>query len=105
MKYLPAKRLKFVGKAAYTLGTLWQVLKLRSYPLVMHLDGRRVERDNVFVEISNSRYTGTKFLIAPGAEIDDGLLDYALTLDGDVSVAITTNGDGSVTMTISQQQR
>lgn len=34
--------------------------------------------------------------------IDDGLLDYALTLDGDVSVSINANGDGSVTMTVSQ---
>jgi hypothetical protein len=34
--------------------------------------------------------------------IDDGLLDYALTLDGSVSVSINANGDGSVTMTISQ---
>jgi len=36
--------------------------------------------------------------------IDDGLLDYALTLDGNVSVDIVSNGDGSVTMTITQQQ-
>jgi len=36
--------------------------------------------------------------------IDDGLLDYALTLDGSVSVGIVSNSDGSVTMTISQQQ-
>ena len=36
--------------------------------------------------------------------IDDGLLDYALTLDGSVSVNINANRDGSVTMTISQQQ-
>ncbi len=35
--------------------------------------------------------------------IDDGLLDYALTLDGDVSVNISANSDGSVTMTISQR--
>ena len=36
--------------------------------------------------------------------IDDGLLDYALTLDGDVSVSINANPDGGVTMTISQRQ-
>ena len=36
--------------------------------------------------------------------IDDGLLDYAMTLDGSVSVSISANGDGSVSMTISQQQ-
>jgi YegS/Rv2252/BmrU family lipid kinase len=73
-----AKRLKWVGNAAYTLGTLWQVLKLKSYPLQIELDGQRIEQDNVFVEVSNTRYTGTTFMIAPGARIDDGLLDVTL---------------------------
>ncbi len=36
--------------------------------------------------------------------IDDGLMDYALTLDGDVSVTIRANPDGGVTLTISQRQ-
>ena len=34
--------------------------------------------------------------------VDDGLLDYASMLDGDVEVAIDFNDDGSVTMTIRQ---
>jgi YegS/Rv2252/BmrU family lipid kinase len=75
---LTARNLKFVGNAAYTLGSLWQVFKLHSYPLVMELDGERFEQDNVLVEVSNSRYTGTSFLIAPGARIDDGLLDVTV---------------------------
>lgn len=37
--------------------------------------------------------------------IDDGLIDYALTLDGSVSVSIGANRDGSVTLSISQRQR
>jgi len=36
--------------------------------------------------------------------IDDGLIDYALTLDGEVSVSIRANADGGVALTISQQQ-
>lgn len=36
--------------------------------------------------------------------IDDGLMDYALTLDGDVAVTIRANTDGGVTLTISQRQ-
>ena len=35
--------------------------------------------------------------------IDDGLLDYASMLDGDVDVGIDFNSNGSVTMTITQQ--
>ena len=73
-----ARRLKGLGNVAYTLGTLWQTLQLKSYPLRMEVDGRCIEQDNVFAEISNTRYTGTRFLIAPSAEMDDGLLDVTL---------------------------
>lgn len=73
-----AHKLKLFGNTAYTLATLWQVLKLKSYPLVAELDGKEIRSDNVFITISNTRYTGTHFLIAPAAGIDDGLLDVTI---------------------------
>ncbi len=73
-----AKKLKLVGNAAYTLATLWEIIRFKSYPLHIEIDGKNIRQDNVFVEISNSRYTGTNFLIAPDAQIDDGLLDVTL---------------------------
>ncbi len=73
-----AKKLKILGNAAYTLGTLWETIKLKSYPLHVEINGKHVKQDNVFIEISNSRYTGSSFLIAPDARIDDGLLDVTL---------------------------
>ena len=73
-----AKKLKMLGKSAYTLATLWEIIKLKSYPLHIEINGKNIRQDNVFVEISNSRYTGTSFLIAPDAQIDDGLLDVTL---------------------------
>ena len=75
---LTAKNLKFIGNTAYTAATLWQVLKLKSYPLTIRLDDEEVCQDNIFVTISNTRFTGTHFLIAPEAVIDDGLLDVTL---------------------------
>ena len=75
---MTAKKLKMLGNAAYTLGTLWETIKLKSYPLLIEIDGKHIRQDNVFVEISNSRYTGASFLIAPDAQIDDGLLDVTL---------------------------
>jgi len=72
---LTAQKLKFLGEPAYTLATLWRVMKLKSYPLLMEIDGMERNSDNVFIAISNSRYTGTHFLIAPSAKLDDGLLD------------------------------
>ncbi|MCF6264456.1 MAG: diacylglycerol kinase family lipid kinase [Xanthomonadales bacterium] len=76
-----AKKLKFLGKSAYTLATLWQTLFLRSWPLRITLDGQRIEHSTILASVSNSRYTGTSFLIAPDAQLDDGLLDVLLLTD------------------------
>jgi diacylglycerol kinase (ATP) len=75
---LTARKLKFLGEPAYTLATLWQVLKLKSYPLIMETDGVARKSDNIFIAVSNSRYTGTHFLIAPSASLDDGQLDLTV---------------------------
>ncbi len=73
-----AQKLKFLGNSAYTLATLWRVLWLGSYPLIVDIDGETLHDDNVFVAVSNTRYTGTHFMMAPGAVVDDGLLDLTI---------------------------
>ncbi len=73
-----AKGLKIFGNTAYTLGVLYHIMFLHSHQLTIEIDGEKFERENIFVEISNSRYTGTSFLMAPEAKMDDGLLDITL---------------------------
>jgi diacylglycerol kinase (ATP) len=73
-----AERIKFVGSAAYSLAAFWRAMMLRSYPLAVELDGEYIEQDALFVEISNTRYTGTSFLMAPAARFDDGLFDVTV---------------------------
>ncbi len=73
-----AKKLKKMGKSAYSVAVLIEMLKLKSYRLSIEIDGEIIKQDNIFVEVSNTRYTGTSFLIAPGAKLDDGLLDVTL---------------------------
>jgi diacylglycerol kinase (ATP) len=73
-----AKGLKIFGNTAYLLGVFYQLLFLKTHQLIIELDGQKLERENVFVEISNTRYTGTTFLMAPDAKTDDGLLDITL---------------------------
>jgi len=74
-----AQRLKFLGRAAYSLGAVACLVHLPERRLVLELDGeRRDPVDCLFLEIANSRYTGTRFLMAPEARIDDGLLDVVL---------------------------
>jgi diacylglycerol kinase (ATP) len=69
---------KNLGPSSYSLVTLWKALQMRCYPLRITVDGRVFERECLFAEVSNTRYTGTSFLIAPGAKPDDGLLDVTL---------------------------
>jgi diacylglycerol kinase (ATP) len=73
-----AERLKFLGKSAYSVAAMWRAMRLQTYPLRLELDGEIIEQEALFVEISNSRYTGTSFLMAPAAEFDDGLLDVTV---------------------------
>jgi diacylglycerol kinase (ATP) len=70
--------LKWLGNAAYTLAVLLRLPWLKTQTLTLEIDGETIERQGVFVEVANSRFTGTKFLIAPKARLDDGLLDVVL---------------------------
>lgn len=72
-----AHKLKVFGNVSYTLGVLYQMLFLNTFRVTIEADGNTFERDNIFIEISNTRYT-SNFLMAPSAEIDDGLLDVTL---------------------------
>jgi len=70
--------LKWMGNTAYTVATLLKLISLKSQKLSIELDGKLMKRDGVFVEVANSTFTGTTFLIAPEAKIDDGLLDVII---------------------------
>lgn len=80
---ITSAKLKLLGTAAYTLAAFWHAIKLRKYPLVIEIDGKRIKKECMFLEISNTRYTGTSFLMAPDAVFDDGLFD--ITLLGKIS--------------------
>ena len=76
-------KIKQLGKSAYTLATLWETAKLKKHPIKLTLTDENdqvevIDEDLVFVEVANSRYTGTSFLIAPEAKINDGLLDVII---------------------------
>jgi len=72
-----AIKMKSLGNISYTLGSLYHILKLKPYQVKLEIDGQILERENIFVEISNTRYTAN-FLMAPAAKTDDGLLDVTI---------------------------
>ena len=72
-----AHGLKWLGNVSYTIGVFHRMLMLKASRLKIEIDGKVLERENVFTEISNTRYT-SNFFMAPNAKIDDGLLDVTL---------------------------
>jgi diacylglycerol kinase (ATP) len=73
-----SEHLKFLGTYAYLLAVFYRLLGLRTYRLRLAFDGHSEVVDACFAVVSNSRYTGTDFLIAPKASLDDGLLDLVV---------------------------
>ncbi len=76
-------KIKKIGQSAYTLATLWETAKLKKHPVKLTLTDSQnqievISEELVFVEVANSRYTGTSFLMAPDAVIDDGLLNVII---------------------------
>lgn len=66
------------GALNYVIGVFIVTRHLESYPLEFEIDGQTYQRDNIFVEISNSQKTGGDMIMAPDALIDDGLLDVVI---------------------------
>jgi diacylglycerol kinase (ATP) len=69
------KRFKSLGEAGYGLGVVLTVAGLSCKPLRMRFDGRALDEPLAFVSMSNSRFTGGKMMMAPGADCADGLVD------------------------------
>ena len=73
-----AGKYKGLGSLSYIIGVLEEVMRLQRAPMKLTIDGRVLEREAIFVEICNSRFTGGTMMMAPSARIDDGLLDIVL---------------------------
>ena len=73
-----ARKYKALGSLSYIFGIIEEVIGLKSTPVTLEIDGKVMERECVFVEICNSRYTGGNMMMAPTASIDDGLLDVVI---------------------------
>ncbi len=69
---------KWMGNIAYTFATLFKLIKLKPQRYELVIDGEKIVKSGVFVEVANSQYTGTNFLIAPKANLQDGLLDIVI---------------------------
>jgi YegS/Rv2252/BmrU family lipid kinase len=73
-----AKHLKVFGNNAYIMGVFHRLAALNTFNLSIELDNQKLQRECIFVEVSNTTFTGSTFLMAPNAKIDDGLLDVVI---------------------------
>ena len=73
-----ARKYRALGAFSYILGVVEEVVGLKSGGMTLEIDGQIIERDAIFVEICNSRFTGGNMMMAPAAAIDDGLFDIVL---------------------------
>lgn len=75
---LTNERLKFLGSAGYSLAVLLRLAKGMDNRIDFEADGLRwTVRDSAFV-VSNSKFTGGKMKIAPGADVADGKADLVV---------------------------
>jgi YegS/Rv2252/BmrU family lipid kinase len=77
---LRTKRL--LGKGAYLLEGLCQMCRQKPPPLQVTVDGRTYEAASVVV--SNARFYGGRYLLAPDARLQDPLLHVCLFRHGDL---------------------
>lgn len=72
------EKIKFLGEVSYLLSVLYHIIFLKSVITEFEIDGKKFNRETIFVEIGNSRYTGSSFIISPNAIVDDGYLDVVI---------------------------
>jgi diacylglycerol kinase (ATP) len=69
---------KKLGNLSYVLAVLLELPGLKPRRLRVVADGIVTEREALFIEICNSRKTGGDMIMAPRAEVDDGLFDVVI---------------------------
>lgn len=66
------------GRSRYTLALLVELLRLRPIAYRLVLDGVEHRERAVLVAVANNRSFGGGMLVAPDAQLDDGLLDVVI---------------------------
>ena len=66
------------GRRRYDLATLLELRTFRPQPVVLTLDGHRLERSVMLVALGNARSYGGGMRMCPGASLTDGLLDVVV---------------------------
>jgi YegS/Rv2252/BmrU family lipid kinase len=71
-------RFAHYGEAGYFLSIFTQLVRLHRRPFPLRVDGQSEpdRRPCLFLTFNNSKFTGGTMMIAPDAQVDDGLIEY-----------------------------
>jgi diacylglycerol kinase (ATP) len=72
---------RFRGTAAYLYAALKEVLHFKAFPVTLSGEGFEETYDLLSLGITNGKYAGGGFKLAPEASADDGLIDVAAIED------------------------
>jgi diacylglycerol kinase (ATP) len=75
---LRARRFKGWGELGYQASIFISLARMKRRPFPLRVDGEeRIDRRPcLFLTFSNSKFTGGTMMIAPNAEVSDGLIEY-----------------------------
>ncbi|MBU1343685.1 MAG: YegS/Rv2252/BmrU family lipid kinase [Proteobacteria bacterium] len=73
-----AQKFKFFKDFSYIIGVFYRTVTLNFHHMELELDEKKISAENCFVVFCNSCFTGGNMLMAPEAEIDDGLMDIII---------------------------
>ena len=75
---LRARQFRHWGELGYQASIFISLARLRRRPFPLRVDEERVidSRPCLFLTFNNSKYTGGTMMIAPKAEVNDGLIEY-----------------------------
>ena len=73
-----ARRFPRHGQLGYLLAIFTCLARLNRRPFPLSVDGERKfdDRRCLFLSFNNSKFTGGTMMIAPQAEVNDGLIEY-----------------------------
>jgi len=75
---LRTRRFSAWGELGYQASIFISLVRLRRRPFPLRVDGKgEIDRRScLFLTFNNSKFTGGTMMIAPKAEVDDGLIEY-----------------------------
>ena len=75
---IKAEKMRWMGSIRYDIGILMAIMANNRRHASLYLDGHKMEDDYTLFLVQNSQTGGSLLPLAPGASLDDGLMDIGI---------------------------